>query len=262
MNGSLRSLLPLVAFGAAYLAGAELGHWVSGGAGFATFWPNSGLFLAALLRAPRARWPLFLAAGLAANLLSNWVHGQPWPASIAFCVANAAEAAMGAALLERLLGPAPKLSGLKTTMMLLLVPVVTSVPLAAVVAAVVGSATFGAPFRVFVEAWWAADALGVVVATPLVLLLVDVREAPARARVAELVVLLLALGGAAAWVFLSSRGATPTWLLLVMAAITLRLRSRGVALAAMTLAVLAGYFTNRGHGLFALTGSLLERTAA
>src|SRR5437867_12373622 len=88
--------------GLTYFAAAELGHATSFRdlhQAFATFWPASGVLLAALVLNQYRLWPALLSAALAASVLSDsLVHDTPLAASAGFAVARALEAVIGALL--------------------------------------------------------------------------------------------------------------------------------------------------------------------
>ncbi len=79
---SLRSLLYAAAFVASYWVLQEVAFaLVSGPPWIPLIWPPAGLATAALLLAPRRRWPVYLALTGAAAVAGNYVHGQPHLAS-------------------------------------------------------------------------------------------------------------------------------------------------------------------------------------
>ncbi len=90
----------LAAFAIAYFLGAEFGHVLEfhGIYGeFATYWPPSGLYLAAMLAT--TRWSTrrqIIGAAFVANLISDvWMHQKPILVSLGFCTANTVEALAG-----------------------------------------------------------------------------------------------------------------------------------------------------------------------
>ena len=103
----LRPYLSALAFGLAYFLAAEVGHALSfQQASIATFWPPSGIFVGVLFFVPPRRWPWFIAAAIAANLVSDigW-HQKPPLVSLGFTLANSVEAVVGAYLLQRFREP-------------------------------------------------------------------------------------------------------------------------------------------------------------
>ena len=178
----LRSdLLRSALFAFAYLVGAELAYAVSLGSSVgATFWPPAGIALGTLLVAPRRLWPQLLAAGAAANFLSDQVHGQTLAASLAFIVANLGEPLLGAFLLRRFFTPPVTLTRLPEIVALAVVVVLVSAPLAAVVGAFSAEWWTQDPpgFSAGWRTWWVGDAVGAIVLAPAVArMITDWRQA-------------------------------------------------------------------------------------
>jgi integral membrane sensor domain MASE1 len=64
----VRAVLRALLFAVAFFALGRVGYLlVDHPGGSALFWPPNGLFLAALLLAPRRRWPLLIASGAVAS---------------------------------------------------------------------------------------------------------------------------------------------------------------------------------------------------
>ncbi len=72
----------------AYLAAACAGWGLSSNGAFATFWPPNGVFVAALLVAPRRLWPYIVLATLPANLLFNELTHQRAMVSVSYWMVN------------------------------------------------------------------------------------------------------------------------------------------------------------------------------
>ena len=146
-------------FAVAYFAFAEGGHLLSfQPSAFATFWPPSGLYLAALLLTERRTWPLLLLGGLAANLTSDvLVHDKTLPVSLAFAAGNALEALAGAWLLQRFAGTPFTLNRVKNVLALATLPALLSTTLSATVGATTIWATLGEVNWMAVWfVWWSA----------------------------------------------------------------------------------------------------------
>jgi len=237
---ALHPLLQLLLFFALYLGGAELGHWLSVDSGhFATFWPNAGLFLAVLLRVPPQRWLPFVAAGLAANFTSDFLlHDRPLVMAAGFSLANGLEASVGAAIVRWQLAGHAALDDLRSAGRLLGGAAFGGVVLGSLVGATVAWHFYAAPWPSAFAAWWIADALGVLIAAPLVLALIDVRERPTAFRAFEFVALLvlIALVGA----FMRSATTLSSGVpLLFLPWAAIRLGIPGVAAATSAIAVIA-----------------------
>ena len=135
-------LLPM-SFALAYFVGAELSQLLSVKPGnFATLWPPSGLYLAALLVTPPRQWPQFMVAGALANSASDAFHGRTMWVSASFWLANTLEAGTAAWLLRSLFPSPFRLDRLKSVLGLAWVCGLVSVP----VIAVPTSVGYGAAF--------------------------------------------------------------------------------------------------------------------
>jgi signal transduction histidine kinase len=104
---------PLTSFGrlaigpfattAAYFAGMQLGLLLRPGElAVSVIWPPNAILLAALLLAPRSRWPWYLLAILPVHLVTQVLQAVPLVTSAGWFVTNASEAVLGAYVLRRL----------------------------------------------------------------------------------------------------------------------------------------------------------------
>jgi signal transduction histidine kinase/integral membrane sensor domain MASE1/ActR/RegA family two-component response regulator len=176
-------LIHVALFALAYFAGSEIGYALSLGPSVGgTFWPPSGIALAALLVAPYRSWPLLLLAGAGANFGSDALHGQILPASLAFAVANLSEPLIGAWLLRTILRGPIRFTRLVEVAALAVVAVLISTPVAAAIGALAAQWWTPNPpgFAAGWRTWWVGDAVGALVLTPLVVRVV-VRWREARA---------------------------------------------------------------------------------
>src|SRR5688500_18843971 len=101
MNPSL--MLRWLTFGLGFWGCAELGHCLSflEPYQFATFWPATGLFMAALALSPKRHWAGYIAMAIAVNAVSEWMlHGKNVTLIVGFVTANTLEAVSGATLLQ------------------------------------------------------------------------------------------------------------------------------------------------------------------
>jgi PAS domain S-box-containing protein len=257
----VRVVLPAALVFAAYFGGAELGQWLSAEPGhFATFWPNSGLYLSCLLRTPPGRWWVIAAAAVGANLTSDVaVHGQWLSTALGFALANTVEAVVGAALVRYLFGASARLDDLRRVLTLFAITALVSTPIGGLIGAATVSAAYAAPFPLTWKVWWVADALGVLITAPLVLGVCDLKAWPRGARVLEGAALLggLVVGGLV--VFTATPPVAPILLFLFLLWAAIRLDVPGVAAAVFALAVVAVRSTVLGYGLYVGTGDVLQR---
>ena len=177
----------------AYSVADKLGQVVplisSGGIG--PVWPASGVALAAVLLFGYQVWPGIAAGALFLALLS---HFSP-AAAVIYAIGVTLAALAGRFLLRRIVNFNPSLSRLRDVFGL--------IALGAFGSSVV-SASIGAPvlyvhlggWSGFGRAWliyWLGDSMGVLLVTPLVLSLANLRKSHVRPRIPELIALLLLL---------------------------------------------------------------------
>jgi signal transduction histidine kinase len=161
-------------FALIYFLGAELGHWLSMQSGrFATFWPPSGIYLAAMLlcRRPGTAWPILAGAALLADQVSDvLLHGKTVPVSLGLWMANTMEVLTGAWILRRWQGKAFQVRRslvLRQLMGMAIVTAALSAPLGAAAGALVVSRAYGGAFLSTWHAWWSLAMLGHELRNPL-----------------------------------------------------------------------------------------------
>jgi integral membrane sensor domain MASE1 len=259
------------AFGLAYFAGAELGHLLSfkdQGQAFATFWPPSGLFLAALVLSGLRLWPALLLAAFVANLASDVLrHDKSVPVSLGFCVANSLEACLGAWLLRRFVGTPLRLTRLKDVLGLACLSALLSPMCGATVGAGVVTVAFGGDsYWSAWQTWWVTDALGVLVFAPVVLSWTGPRDTWFNEvrpwRIAEGVVLfagmiLVAQGVYGEW--LPAPLAVPIFILPFLLWVGLRFGPRSAAAAILAVAIIGVWNTSQGRGPYTVLSAQLSQ---
>jgi len=252
-------------FGLAYGVAILLGHGLSlHPSEIATVWPAAGLYLVALTLHAPGRWPLLLLVGSVMNFLIDRVlFDRGMAMAVGFCVANGCAAIAGATLVrgwsrlrERTWDPGARLSD---TLVLCAVAVVAPLVGAGLGAAVLWSSA-DAPFLAVSRIWWAADALGILLAAPLMLSLAASRRPPVTAgasRAGETVAALLFVALTSGLVF----GTAPMMLqrldYLVLPGLlwcALRLRRLEVSVALGIVAVAASAGSAAGLGSFSAPG--------
>ena len=231
----------------------------------ATFWPASGVFLAALLLNPFRLWPIFVLVAIGAHAAFDvLVSGKAVGTSLFFTSADVVEACIGAFLLRRFFGMSDTLSQLKEVLSLAVAGVFSTAVGAAVGAAAVvmvfPKASYGSVWQV----WWFADALGVLVVAPAILTWAGATRRSFQAwsarQVVEVSVLFVAMLVVAQLVFGTT--STPVWsvfdfpyfvfLFLLWAA--LRFDPPIVATASLAMTVLLIWNADQGRGPFIVPG--------
>jgi len=176
---------------AAYLITAKFGLGFDAVSGFATLvWPPAGIALAALLIWGLGLWPgIFLGA-----FLINLITGAPVPVALAMAMGNTLEAILAVYLLKRLINFEPSLNKLSDVFGLIIIGGL----FLPVVAATVGTSSlflagmikFNAYLPTWL-AWWSGDVLGILIITPLLLVIKE--SWPFRFSFRQLVEAALAL---------------------------------------------------------------------
>jgi PAS domain S-box-containing protein len=122
---------------APFFTGAVVGlaYYVGALVGFAlkfpshspsALWPPNAILLAALLLLPTRQWWLVLLGAFPAHLLIQRSSGVPISMSLAFFLSNSCEALLGAFLIHRSIGGAPRFDSLKSTGVFVLAAVVVA----------------------------------------------------------------------------------------------------------------------------------------
>lgn len=248
----------VVGAGALFLVAAELGrHLALAPAAFVTFWPPAGVFLAFVLLVPERQRAVVIVGLIGVNFaFATLVQGLPVPLAGGYTLANAAEAIVGAALIRRAI-PGRR-AGLRRMR-----DVFALIGLGAVIAPIVGAtlgtgtaALFGAgDFLALWPLWWVADCVGVVLATPLLIMLAGLRLPIRMPRAStEIALALVATALVSALAFVVAPGGLPIAFVLFPLLLwpALRLGANVTSLSIAIVAVSAVIGTAHGGGPFAL----------
>ncbi|MFD5451076.1 MASE1 domain-containing protein [Streptomyces sp. NPDC127100] len=192
----VRVMETLLVAGCYYAAGrlGLLRHLVVEGAVVSPMWPPTGVAVACLLiLGPRC------VPGIALGALLVVVSLSPLQPSALGIVAGNTAAPVCAYLLLRAVGFRTDLSRLRDGLSLVFLGALTAMLISAGVgvgmAVLTGDLASDRFWPVWL-AWWAGDAMGVVLVTPLILLLYEARWPPSRARWPEAAALVLVVGAA------------------------------------------------------------------
>ncbi|MFD8203408.1 MASE1 domain-containing protein [Streptomyces sp. NPDC059701] len=192
----VRVMETLLVAGCYYAAGrlGLLRHLVVEGAVVSPMWPPTGVAVACLLiLGPRC------VPGIALGALLVVVSLSPLQPSALGIVAGNTAAPVCAYLLLRAVGFRTDLSRLRDGLSLVFLGALTAMLISAGVgvgmAVLTGDLASDRFWPVWL-AWWAGDAMGVVLVTPLILLLYRARWPPSRARWPEAAALVLVVGAA------------------------------------------------------------------
>jgi signal transduction histidine kinase len=190
-----------IAVGIAYFLAARLGLLLlTKPDGVAVFWPAAGVSSGVLIGlGSRALLPV-VAGTMAATVAANLLGDRNILSAMVFALANAVEAGLVAALIERYFGPLFSLDRLRNVIGLLAAAIV-----ATAISGIVGTLGFGifhtspASFPTIWQHWLLSDALGIVTIAPLLIGLgAALRDPPPHSEVTEgaavLVMLIIASG--------------------------------------------------------------------
>ena len=134
------------------------------------FWPPSGLMLGALLVAGPGEWYVFVLAGVAASILfEGLVHHYSPLLGAGLACANFIEAGVGTWFLKRFFGGVPRLESGRDVLRLVLVCAGLAVFGAFYSDGFTSGFFSGVPLLRLWAHGWAADALGLLIFTPLML---------------------------------------------------------------------------------------------
>ena len=254
---AVRRLLWPAGFAVAYFLLGRLGYLlVDHPGGSAVFWPPNGLYLAALLLAPRRRWPAYLAAALVASTTSSLIYGRPLGVALGYFAGNTAEVLSGAWLAPLVAGGRPRTGSVRGLAALVLVPAAAGLVVSSAVrvaAILLTGGAFGPAYWV----WWGGSALGVVIVAPFMLAWTDPRERielrTLRRRLEAAA--LVASHGLVAALFVTSRPgavyATELLLLPPMLWAAIRFGPRAATLSVLGVAVTVVITAAAGRGLMA-----------
>jgi two-component system sensor kinase FixL len=104
-----RNLIAAAVLAIGYLVGVQLGLALTFAPNpVSTLWPPNAIVLAALLLTPPRTWPLLLAAVFPAHVIAETLLGVPLTMSLCWFVSNVCEALIGAGIILKYLGAAPR----------------------------------------------------------------------------------------------------------------------------------------------------------
>jgi PAS domain S-box-containing protein len=238
-SGRLADAMLFSLVGAAYVGAAKLGLALSVAHGVITpVWAPTGIALAAMVLFGRRLWPVILAAAFIANATS----GASIPVAVVISVGNTLEAVVGSALLTRARFR-PAMDRVRDVLALIVLGAVVSTAVSATTGVttlwIAGDLSNSYGFSWLL--WWTGDAMGDLLVAPflLVLLTAPLRSIVAPSRRVEASVLLGALTGLSAFVFLAGYWRYPHLLFPLFIWATLRFRQVGAVTSSIVVAAIA-----------------------
>ena len=255
----LKAFSDALVFAFAYLLAAGVGQALSfGSPGAMAVWPPSGVFLATLVCTAPRRWPLFVAAALAAGIgFEMLVREQPLAIAFGFALAGSAEALFGAALVQMWAGPQVSLARLRH----LLLWTAFAGLAAPLVGATLGHATIATAMPEIAHTggiwlqWWLADVVGAMTFGPLAWWIVQrgrgLLDDIALARAVEAGLMAVIIGASAQAVFAGTvTGLHPFLLIPLLLWPAIRFGVPGVSIMVAMLTAIAITNTLDGSGPF------------
>jgi len=247
----LAPLLVGLAHFMAAVGSLTLTRWSSG---LATIWLPNALLLAYLLTADRGRWPAAVAAVFVSGLVANHLGGAPPALAALFGATNALEPLAIAIMLTR----GRRLVELeRVDDLLLFAAAAFAATLATATLSSAAAAAYGVGFWGVWISWFCSSYLGLLIATPLLLIALKQLKAPRLSAhdVRDGLLILALVAAFGAFALLQTRW---PFFFLVMPPIvlaTFRLRAPGAAASVLVLAILGTAAVAQGKGPFALTGA-------
>ncbi len=226
-------------------------------------WVANGVLLAYLLLAPRKRWPAYLSVAYVAQFTGGLLVGHHGITSgLLLTFLNLSESLVSALLLRRRTTDLPDFTRPAYVTRFLLYGVLAGPALLGAVDALLSPMWHAtsplwhtsSPGGEFLE-WFAADALGVCVATPACVAIFRARMRASLFSFRHWAYMLPVLTCAIA-AFCQARVPMPFLIYPLLILVLLRLSLGWAALATLFVAAVASYFTVRGHGPIAVSGSI------
>lgn len=229
----------------------------------ASIWLANGVALGFLMTAPRRHWPSYLLVVFLANMSMASLIRTNWLFSLFLALTNAFEIIAAAYPLRVVLRGRPDLSKLPALLKFVGIAVVLAPASAAIFAAMAVNFCYGTPAVGVFWTWLPADALGMGIITPIVLIALrgDIWRLVAEGRAATSAILLSCFTVTTLVVF--DQSSYPLLFVIppVMMLIATRLGHAGVAVCVPILTLPALVFTLLGSGPTALlaTTPMIER---
>ena len=175
-----RALRALLVTACVLLAATASLSFSSHGERVTPVWLANAFALAFCLKNPPRRWPEILAAAFLGNVGADLMAGDSLPISLCLSACNGVEVELCAVILARLIGDEMDLTR-RRDLLIFLAASTISATASAVLGAFVLGLIKGEAILLDVSVWTLADAVGLIMVTPILLMLADVR-AQLRAR--------------------------------------------------------------------------------
>lgn len=170
-SGSFKAVL--IALTGYFLLAASTIRLTSDGRNHATVWPADAVILALLLTNPRRRWPAIILAGWASNLIANCVTRGWMLGLLLYGAINMAGTVLAAVLLQRSNSGEELLASTRSSWNFLIFAGCLAPALSAVLGSLASMLNYGEAFGPSFMRWFASNALGLLIVTPVLKSLLD-----------------------------------------------------------------------------------------
>ncbi|MGZ6038017.1 MAG: ATP-binding protein [Phenylobacterium sp.] len=246
---------------AVFLLAAGCIHFTREAGRIAAIWPSNALVLVALLRARGADLARYMAAGLVGSLAANLILGDSLAVATGLTACNFVEVGICAVLIRRFAGTVVDL-GRQGHLVVFLCATAFAPLVSGALAALLLASRHHATYLSSLRGWYAADALGLFLVTPVLLAMTGDSLKALGATLRRPRGWLSPVVLAATLTLVFAQTATPLYFL-IPAALTLmafELNLAGVAIGLLITATTAVVLTVNGHGgLTMMRHGLTER---
>jgi PAS domain S-box-containing protein len=221
----------------------------------AVFWPPNGVVLAMLLMSDKRRWPAIFGGIIPGHLLLALLGDRPPAIDLVYLTANIVELGIGASLIRRYCGPTLTFRSMREVLALLGASMVLGCGASATMASAITVYHFkDLSFLSVWRSWWVADAMGVLLITPMLVTLRQRERAPSVGSRVEALVLFALLVAVSELIFglVSDRGQEQIPIMYAVFPFVLwtavRFGPRGASLASFLVSMVAIINASLGRG--------------
>lgn len=223
------------------------------GGAISAIWPANALLLAVILPLPPRRWPVYFVGALIGGLAANLITQIDPPIALLFSLANKIEVLIAALLLQSRRVDGNALENVRSVLRFLLLGGMIAPVISGILGAGASHILAGEPFWPAYATWYIADALGLMIFTPLLSGIVTgeltrwVREMAPVARLEAGAILILSI---LAGLFTFLVAGYPMLFVMTAAVMTatFRLGKFGTKISLIITAMIGMICTMYGHG--------------
>jgi len=224
-------------------------------------WIANGVLLAYLLLAPRRLWPAYLCAGFLGHVIATSFTYAPWQVNLVYTLLDVFEAFLAAVLLRRRSAQLPRFTRGQYLLRFLAFAVLAAPIATAAIAALIEVLWHRVAFSQTLLQWVATDSLGICVVVPACVPILQSRI-PSTFRTGRNWAYLIPIAATSVLLFSQSKVPVPFVLYPLLVLVLLRLGLGWASLTTLFVSGVASFFTVRGQGPFAASGSVTPRESA